>query len=132
MRWNDEIVEFQDFLESYYLGQEDSLARAEIVLHPTFTFAGPDGETADRSATLQMLRQGHGHTASLKITTTNHELLYTSEDLIVASYSELHELTAGDNERLCTAVFVRNQDAPNGVLWLRTHESWMRRTSEEA
>ncbi len=130
MGWQDEIIRLQDFLEAYYLGQETSLSPVEQALHPAFTYAGPNGETADREATLEMIRQGHGHTVRLRIVTSNHELLHETPEVIVAGYVERHELSRGDNERLCTVIFVVDRQAPNGVRWLRTHESWIRRFSD--
>lgn len=127
MNWQDEIVELHRFFEAYYLGRESSLSRAESAFHPDFTFAGPDGDTTDRAATLNMLRQGHGHTAQLRIATSDHQLLFATDDVLVASYVELHELAAGENERLSTVVFVVDDEAPTGVRWLRVHECWIRR-----
>lgn len=127
MGWQHEIIEMQGFLEAWYLGREQALDRVEEALHPAFSFAGPNGESADRATVLDLIRNGHGHTAQLRITTSDHQLLHRTPEVIVAAYVERHELARGDNERLCTVVFTVEDDAPNGLRWLRTHESWIRR-----
>ncbi len=130
MDWQHEIVELHNFFEAYYLGRESSLTRAEEAFHPEFTFVGPNGETADRAATMGMIRNGHGHTEQVRITTTDHQLHVTTDELLVASFVERHELSRGENERLVTVVFAVDDDAPNGVRWLRVHETWLSRTTD--
>lgn len=128
--WRTEVDEQHRYLEALYLGTETSLERAERTFHPDYSFAGPDGDQADRTTTLEMLRQGVGHTSHLTLTVSDHRLLFESEEVIVASFVERHELRRGVNERLVTVVFTVDAEAPNGVLWLRSHESWIRRIED--
>ncbi len=127
MDWRAEIIELHDFFQAYFLGQEGSLDRVEAALHPGFSIVGPGGAVSDRAATLEMLRQGHAHTESLVITTLDHALLHQSEELLIASYIERHQLTAGANDRLSTVVFAIDPAGPNGVRWVRVHETWLER-----
>ena len=125
MRWREEIVQLHDFFETYFLGTETSLERVEAVFAPEFTVVAASGIESDRESTMQMLVDGHAHTSDLKITTTDHRLILQTEDAIVASYIEHHELSQRDNHRLSTVVFVADSTAPNELLWLRVHETWL-------
>lgn len=125
MDWRTEIVELHDFFQAYFLGQEDSLDRVEAALHGEFSIVGPDGAMSDRAATLEMLRGGHAHTEALTITTLDHRLLHTTPELVLASYVEHHQLTSTTNDRLSTVAFLVDPAGPNGVRWLRVHETWL-------
>ncbi len=125
MDWQREIDELHAFFEAYFLGTEDSLDRFESVLADGFTIVGPDGAEGDRPATLQMVRDGHAHTDSLSITVSDHRLLARTDELIVATYVEHHQLRDRTNHRLATVVFHVDPAGPNGVRWLRVHETWL-------
>jgi len=122
MRWRQEIDELHAFFE---VGTESSLDRVEAVLAPDFSIVGPHGVESDRETTMQMLRDGHAHATHLSITTSGHRLLHQTEDIVAATYIEHHELTDRENKRLSTVVFVRAATAPNGLHWLRVHETWI-------
>lgn len=126
MNWELEIIELHRFFEAWFVGREDSLERAELALHLDFTCIGPDGVLADRSTTLQRLRNGHAHTTSLSIETRAHRLLHTADKLLIASYIERHELSDDrTNERISTAVLVPARRGPNGLRWLHVQETWL-------
>ena len=125
MNWRNEIIELHDYFQQLYLAETTSLDRAEAALHPDFTFVGPDGSVADRSQTLSMLEAGVGHSRSLTITTRDHQLLAEADELVVASYVEHHQFAEGSNERISTVLFTRDPASPNGLSWLRVHETWL-------
>lgn len=127
--WKTEIIELHEFFEGYFLGTLplDALSRAESALHPDFTMTGPDGETRNRAAIVQMLHDGHGHTDDLRITTSDFALVRAEGDTTVAAYVERHDLRNGRvNIRQTTVVFVTDPAAPNGVAWRHAHETWIR------
>ena len=125
MGWHEEIDELHAFFEAYFLGTEDSLDRFEAALADGFTTVGPDGAEHDRASTVRMVRDGHGHTDSLTITTSDHRLLAATDDLVVATYVEHHELRDRANHRLATVVFRVDPAGPNGLRWLRVQETWV-------
>jgi len=124
MRWREEIDELHAFFEAYFLGTESSLERVEAALAPDFTMVGTNGVESDRESTMRMILAGHGHTVNLSITTSDHRLILQSGDTVVATYIEQHELSDGGTRRLSTVIFTADAAAPNGVLWLRVHETW--------
>lgn len=127
MDWRAEIIELHELFEAYFLGRTDSLDRVEEALHAEFSIVGPNGGVSDRAATLEMLRRGHAHTDSLVISTLDHTLLHQTDEVLVASYIERHELSAATNDRLSTVVFAIDPAGPNGLRWLRVHETWLDR-----
>lgn len=125
MSWQQEIIELHDFFQAYFLGEEDSQARAEAAMHPDFTIVGPDGVVSDRGATLEMLRGGQGGLTTFVLSTHDHRLLHSNDEVIMASYVEAQQRGEGPNERLSTVVFLVDPEGPNGLRWLRVHETWM-------
>jgi hypothetical protein len=123
--WSDEITELHDFFEAYFRGTETSLDRVEAVLAAPFSIVGPDGTESDRASTIAMLRAGHEEVRELDMSTSDHRLLLDSGDALVATYVEHHHLDAGDTRRHSTVVFTRDASTPNGVKWLRVHETWI-------
>lgn len=125
--WHREINELHEFFEGLFLGSIESLTRAEVALAKDFTMAGPDGSVSGRAAIMAMLDAGRAHTASLRIEIEDHQLLAETDDMVIANYVEVHRLSAHDNRRRTTVVFRKAADAPNGVRWLRAHETWIDR-----
>jgi len=125
--WQREIVDLHEVFERYFLGASDSLARVEQVLADDFTIVGPDGAVNNRATTLAALKAGHAHTESLKIVISGEALLAEIDDVIVANYIESHELALRSNHRRSTVVFRREPSTPNGLAWVRVHETWLDR-----
>ena len=132
VNWQDEIDELHRFFEAYFLGTEDAIDRVEAALHPDFTIVGPTGVVSDRAATIEAIRAGHGHTASLRISTLDHQLLWANDEIVLASYIERHDLANAVNQRLSTVAFVVDPAGPNGLRWLRVQETWIGRDEDQA
>lgn len=127
VRWATEIDELHAFFQAYFLGTipADDLGRFAEVLDPSFTIVAPDGSVSDRAATLEAVGQGHAHTTDLTVTTRDHRLIHADDSTVTASYIEHHGWADGrENERLSTVVFRTHPASPNGVRWLRVHETW--------
>lgn len=125
--WATEVDELHAFFEAYFLGTipADEIRRFADVLDPDFTIVGPNGDVSDRTTTVEAVRRGHDHTRNLMLTTRDHELIHADSSTVVSSYIERHAWTDGrENERLSTVVFRRDDTMPNGLRWLRVHETW--------
>lgn len=124
--WRSEIDELHAFFEAYFLGRLDraDIGRVERALARDFTMLGPNGTEADRTATLSTIENGHAHTDSLEITVTEHRLIVSTDEHVVATYVENHTLADRTNHRVATVVFVRDPDGPNGLRWVRVQETW--------
>ena len=127
MNWQTEIDELHAFFEGYFLGTiaVNDMSRFADVLDDGFTIVGPHGETSSRDETLAMVRQGHAHATDMTIECRDHRLLLDDGATLVASYVERHAWTDGrENERLSTDVFAADPAMPNGLRWIRVHETW--------
>lgn len=124
MNWITEVETLHDFFAAWFAGTAESLERLEIALDPAFTIVGPDGVERSRAEIVDQIAAGEGRNSGVHISTADHALLSESRDVLVARYRELHHSGAGSTSRISTVVFRRDTDAPNGVVWLRVHETW--------
>ena len=125
MDWVREIDELHEYFEAYFLGTTSSLDRLEAALAPGFTMTSPDGSVSGRAESVRMVADGHAHTSSLRIETTDHHLVVETGQVTVASYIETHHLAERRNDRRTTVVFERSAEAPNGLRWLHAQETWI-------
>lgn len=126
--WQAEVAELHAIFEAYFLGEmPDDLSRVDAALAPTFTMVGPDGNESNRKQVMSGLKAGYTHASSLAITTADYQLLHDSDDVVIAAYTESHQLTERSNHRRSTVVFERDTGGPNGLRWLRVHECWLDR-----
>lgn len=124
MNWRREIEDLHDFFERWYQGDEDDFSRCDSVLADGFTIVGPGGEELGRDAIVQLIRDAHGR-GGLKISTDEHRLVWESDEAVVARYIEVHDQGDEATRRASTAVFRRDDAAPNGLVWVTVHETWL-------
>lgn len=123
--WQREVDELHEFFQALFLGDIDSIDRADEAFGPDFTFVGPDGALASRGDIVDMLASGRGHSSELQITIEGHRTIVEGDAVIVGEYIEVHEFADGGNRRRSTVVFEVDPAAPNGVRWRHVHETWM-------
>lgn len=119
-----EVVALHVEFEQWFRGDLDNLARVEAVLADDFTFVSPRGGLIDRVAVLGGLRSGRA-SRELKIRVENPVVRWQAGDVVVATYEEWHEHPDYSTTRLSTAVFSRDDAAPNGLIWRHVHETWI-------
>ena len=123
-----EIDELHAFFEEWLSGQlpdtDAAFARVEAVLAPDFTLVDPGGHEADRATMAQILRGLWNTRPRVHIWIEGFSLLLDAPPLLVARYEEWQEGSAGDTVRISTAIFRVAPAAPNGVQWVRVHETW--------
>ncbi|MBT8214804.1 MAG: DUF4440 domain-containing protein [Acidimicrobiia bacterium] len=125
MDWVREVEELHAFFDAWFRGAADSMERMEAVLASSFTIVGPHGTTMDRDETIEAVRTAFGRSGTLRIRTSDHHLISSTSELVVARYTETHELPVGGNRRLSTVIFRPDEHAPNGLTWLSVHETWI-------
>lgn len=123
--WQREVDELHEFFQALFLGEIDSVDRADAAFGPDFTFVGPDGSLAARGAILGMLVAGRGHSSQLRISIEGHRTIVETDTVIVGEYIEVHEFAGGGNRRRSTVVFDLDPEGPNGVRWRHVHETWL-------
>jgi hypothetical protein len=124
-----EINELHAFFGQWLSGKApDSdavFARVESALAPDFTLVDPRGHEADRATMAALLRGLWNTRPQVRIWIEQFRLLLDAPPLLVARYEEWQEGSAGNTARISTAVFRAAPTAPNGVQWVRVHETWL-------
>lgn len=129
-----EIKELHEFFVAWFGGRianTDEAYRDGLVARcdPGFMLVSPDGSALELDALARALRDSHGSNPQFRIQVRNPRVRYELGDVVVVTYEEWQrnalQSTPADNGRLSTAVFRKHAGAPNGVLWLHVHETWL-------
>lgn len=125
-----EIHELHQFFQEWFNGSladsDEGFARFSDVLAPGFTIVAPDGVERGRDVILDTVRAGRGSDVGARIWIEHVQIRHTLRETIVATYEEWRR-SAGQTPkgRLSTVVFGRDESAPNGLVWLHVHETWL-------
>ncbi len=128
-----EVLEVHRLIEDWFLGAipktEEALARFTSVMAPELTVVMPGGRVVDRDGLIARLLELHGwwsdSTPPGRIHIERLRCDLRSGDLVVATYEEWqrhHDVARG---RVATAVLRALGGAPNGLAWVRLHETWL-------
>lgn len=119
-----EIKELHDFFEKWYdqAVAEGAIVRLEEALHGEYSMVFPDGTERDRAATIDAVRT-HRDVGAVTIIVNDISVLYEDDDVVLASYLETQQRLDGGDRRRSTVVFLKDPDGPNGLRWLRVHET---------
>lgn len=124
-----EITELHEFFAGWLGGtlseSDAAFRRLERALGDGFVLVSPSGAEIGRTRLLTNLRGAHGSRPGIRIWVEGASLLVDEPPLLVARYEEYQESDQKVTRRISTAVFRRSADAPNGVQWLRVHETWL-------
>ena len=124
----NEIDELHRCFDDWFNGRTprtpEAFDRIESVLGEAFVIVMPQGRKVERASLLKGLYEAHTGRAGIRIWIEN--VLVVAEDpaLVVAEYEEWQEEGGEITSRHSTVVFRRNAELPNGLEWLRVHETW--------
>ncbi|MEM7566199.1 MAG: hypothetical protein AAF321_03110 [Pseudomonadota bacterium] len=123
-----EIVERHDAFVAWFTGQGDD-ALIETMLRcfaPSMVMIGPDGVTIPHGPLMEGLRGERGRREpEFAITVDSVEPLWTSPDTVLMTYIERQFHQGQHTARRSTTLMLRDDDAPNGVVWAHVHETWL-------
>lgn len=125
------IAELHQFFEDWFAGRlsdtDAAFARCAGVLAEGFEIVGPDGKRTQREPLLAGLRSSHGAVppGAFRIWTREERSRELGEEHLLGSYEEWQEGDAGPRGRRSSVVFRRDASAPNGLVWLSVHETWI-------
>jgi len=125
-----EIVELHQFFASWMSGEGDEgdIHRFERVLADDFSLQGPDGDTHNRHAIIELVRQARPQPAdapSVSIEIRNVSLEEVREGLATVRYEEWQNRGEGWRGRRSIATFRPRPDTPHGIEWVSVRERWI-------
>ncbi len=120
-----EIIELHAVFERWFLGEGPTdLDRVEQVLAPDFTMVPPNGSLVRRGQLMNDLARARG-SRRVAITIEDPEMIWWSSGSCLAVYEEVHRHNEYTTRRRSTALFLRTDLAPNGLIWQHVHETWV-------
>ncbi|MBT7950723.1 MAG: hypothetical protein HN764_03790 [Gammaproteobacteria bacterium] len=126
----EEMRVTRDFLAAWFAGSLEKPEKVEDfylsrVLAENFTTVRPDGTRLNREQTI------HGFSEKLygsepdviRHENLNIQAILNTESIAVIAYDEKHVYSDHAKVYALTAVFLKDETAPNGVSWLVVHET---------
>lgn len=129
--YHDEIVELHRFFEKWFNGEIDendaNFERFVDVLDDGFHIINPEGRMAAREPLVRWIRGAYASQPDLRIWVDNIQLQQQHKDVLIVTYKEWQETTSTLTARQSTVVFREDEAAPNGLIWMHVHETWLSR-----
>lgn len=129
-RCQREVVELHGFFEQWFNARlpndDQGFARFADVIDSEFEIIGPDGRLTQHEPLIAGLRAAYGTRPGVSIEIRSPRAHKISDDLCLATYEEWQ--TNGERRVgwISSALMRRHEEAPNGVVWLRVHETYLR------
>ena len=128
-RCRKEVLELHQFFQDWFTGKlentPENLARFTAVVDEGFQIVSPEGGVSTREQILDRVERAHGARSALRIWIENYSSRPLAEGVQLVSYEEWQETEGQTRGRISTAVFTHASQAPNGVRWVRVHETWL-------
>ncbi|MFM7346812.1 MAG: DUF4440 domain-containing protein [Tagaea sp.] len=121
-----EIEELHAAFARWMGAGDDVFARFEASFAPGFSMVGPSGARLDRAGVLAMLRDRRGAFGpAFGIEIRAPVELASGPGFLAVGYDEIQVNRPGPLARRASAVFAPAAAAPNGLVWLLVHETWL-------
>ncbi|MDD9949010.1 MAG: DUF4440 domain-containing protein [candidate division Zixibacteria bacterium] len=118
---------FEDWFNGRVPRTAEAFDRIDTALGEAFVIVMPQGSKVERGPLLKGLYDAHSGRQGIRIWIENVRVLEEDRTLVVAEYEEWQTEGGETTSRHSTAVFRRNDEKPNGLEWLRVHETWFDR-----
>ncbi len=124
-----EVIALHQFFEGWLKGElpkdQSVYTRFVNVVGAGFVLISPNGTLTEREPLLKSLYEAHSSRQNFRIWIEKPQLHHQHGDITVITYEEWQEIDGKMTARLSTAIFCDSSSAPNGVVWLHVHETWM-------
>ncbi len=126
-----EVIELHQFFEDWNQGKlaktEDQFRRFSGAVAKDFEIISPGGGSMSTTEILGRVREGHGSSrgTDFRIWIESYRSRPIGDGILLVTYEEWQSQGGKDIGRISTAVFRRESRAPNGVVWLHVHETWL-------
>lgn len=126
-RGEREITELHQFFQDWYRGSEAAdFQRFDQVLAEGFSIILPDGRILERAVIVDAVRGQHDSDSQAELEIRNVRLHKIHRNTAIFTYEEWQGRQGrSPRGRLSTVVFAGDQQAPNGLVWLHVHETWL-------
>ena len=118
---------FEDWFNGCVPKTAEAFSRIDTALGEDFVIVMPQGKKVERGPLLKGLYDAHAGRQGIRIWIENVRVLEEDRALVVAEYEEWQTEDGEPTSRHSTAVFRRDEEKPNGLEWLRVHETWFDR-----
>ena len=118
---------FEDWFNGRVPRSAEAFSRIETALGEAFVIVMPQGRKVERAPLLKGLYDAHAGRKGIRIWIKNVRVPVEDRSLVVVEYEEWQTEDGETTSRHSTAVFRRNVEKPNGLEWLRVHETWFDR-----
>ena len=115
---------FDDWFNGRSPRTAEAFGRIDMALGDAFVIVMPQGRKVERAPLLDGLYKTHAGRPGIRIWIENVRVLAEDVSLVVAEYEEWQEEGGETTSRHSTVVFRRDDAKPNGLEWLRVHETW--------
>lgn len=122
-----EIHQLHQFFQDWYRGNEQAeFNRLDQALSNGFTIIMPDGRILDRDSIIEAVHGQHDSDSQAELEIRNVRLHEVHDNTAIFTYEEWQGRGGEDMRgRLSSVVFAFNDSAPNGLVWLHVHETWL-------
>lgn len=130
-RCRSEVIQLHQFFEGWSTGKldpsDENFRRFAEVVAVGFEIISPDGQLMKRDQILSRVRDSHGSrkNGTFRIWIENYRSRLIVNGVQLVTYEEWQETDGEQRGRLSSAIFQHEPDAPNGVVWLHVHETWL-------
>ncbi len=127
--YHQEISEFFQFFSDWFDGScpntDEQFSRIIRVMPADSTYIDHEGKLIDAQPFFRdSVRQSHGSIPQLHMWGENIRLQWEKGDLALVTFHEWSRASiAVPGGRLCTVIFRKNPDTPNGIEWLHVQET---------
>lgn len=133
-RCRTEVLELHAFFQQWFNGQVPrspvSVRRALGAMAPSFTLIAPDGGELNREKLALLLRDGWSAQRDMIIEVRHLAPVWVGDGAALLDYEEWQCAGGNWQGRKSTALLRTDDDAPNGVVWVHVHETWLPKKPE--
>ncbi len=127
--YHREITEFFQFFSDWFEGTipntDEQFSRITRIIPDDSTYISHEGHLImSKPFFREAIRSAHGSIHKLHMQAKNIQLQWENGDLALVIFEECSSASiAVPDDRLCSVIFRKNPNTPNGIEWLHFHET---------
>lgn len=123
-----EVIARHRFFVEWFTGRADDAAMEDSarVFPADMSVIGPDATQMNGTEIVSMLRAERARRPSdFAIRIVLHEARALGPDVVAIVYDEHQTMSGRRSARRSSAIFIRDDAVPGGVVWRHLHETWI-------